>query len=535
MVIEQKVDNIMKLIQKSETEVTQALFYLKKCLCIPIQYEAKYVNVINHFISLIKQLKPVLTDLHISITWLSSAVEKAKNGEGYIIEKNSVDLLTKNCDELNRIVSIISDYQSSVFDELSNVEKNANNVRNILVQLNNDCNDILSDIGFILSEINQTLSQENYYAPDISSGVYRCDPTLLDTNCDNIDDLIDDVKKLYDQVEDEAQRNQDSVEQQNEQTENDHSQMPHDQGETETESKKVKVKKINKVDFSVITGDTVKPGESSAIDIFMYTNSQRSIIDQIIEKSKDKLVEATKTLSKVCVKQGSKVTVVISSEDAIIKDNSETIVWEGEILDFKFIYYVPSEYTKRKIDFSCEILFDGIHISRLYFSIKLNASKTVPIRFVRKDCKKAFVSYSHRDKERVIEQLVAIQNFAPHMRFWMDNQSMNAGDLWRDEIAKAIKKSDVFLLFWSVNSMKSGEVEKEWRYALDLERKKRLKYGARFISPVPLDEPSECPPPKELESLHFGDPSFDISIQDIDKINFLVNKAKHRNIILIGK
>ena len=112
---------------------------------------------------------------------------------------------------------------------------------------------------------------------------------------------------------------------------------------------------------------------------------------------------------------------------------------------------------------------------------------------------------------------------------------MNAGDLWRDEIAKAIKKSDVFLLFWSVNSMKSGEVEKEWRYALDLERKKRLKYGARFISPVPLDEPSECPPPKELESLHFGDPSFDISIQDIDKINFLVNKAKHRNIILIGK
>lgn len=42
MVIEQKVDNIMKLIQKSETEVTQALFYLKKCLCIPIQYEAKY-------------------------------------------------------------------------------------------------------------------------------------------------------------------------------------------------------------------------------------------------------------------------------------------------------------------------------------------------------------------------------------------------------------------------------------------------------------------------------------------------------------
>ena len=109
---------------------------------------------------------------------------------------------------------------------------------------------------------------------------------------------------------------------------------------------------------------------------------------------------------------------------------------------------------------------------------------------------------------------------------------MTAGDMWRSAIASAIREADVFLLFWSVSARESSEVRKEWEYALKLEQgaKRRRKNGARFISPVPLDKPSDCPPPEELGDLHFGDPSFDSDIEDIDNVSFWSESAKHKNI-----
>lgn len=292
---------------------------------------------------------------------------------------------------------------------------------------------------------------------------------------------------------------------------------------------KVKPQKINKADFSVVAPEKVKPGSSGLVDVLMYTKGQRAIVQRVIEQSKEKATEAARSAASVSVRQGSEVTVVISSEDAVISENSETLVWNGDALDFSFRFSVPEDYKKKQLDFSCHILFDGIHISRLYFSVPINAAKSVPIRFVRKDSKRAFVSYSHKDKQRVVDQLTAIQSVAPKLRFWMDSQSMSAGDLWRPSIKAAIKAADVFLLFWSRSSKESSEVRKEWEYALKLEQgRKRGKNGARFISPVPLDNPRDCPPPPELDDLHFGDPSFDAEVEHIEEVNFVVGKRCRR-------
>ena len=292
---------------------------------------------------------------------------------------------------------------------------------------------------------------------------------------------------------------------------------------------RVRPQKINKVDFSVVAPEKVKPGSSGLVDVLMYTKGQRAIVQRVIGQSKEKATEAARSAASVSVRQGSEVTVVISSEDAVISENSETLVWNGDALDFSFRFSVPEDYKKKQLDFSCRILFDGIHISRLYFSVPINAAKSAPIRFVRKDSKRAFVSYSHKDKQRVVDQLTAIQSVAPKLRFWMDSQSMSAGDLWRPSIKAAIKAADVFLLFWSRSSKESSEVRQEWEYALKLEQgKKRGKNGARFISPVPLDNPRDCPPPPELDDLHFGDPSFDAEVEHIEDVNFVVGKRGRR-------
>ena len=299
----------------------------------------------------------------------------------------------------------------------------------------------------------------------------------------------------------------------------------------ELSGQKVKVAKINKVDFSVVAPEKVKPGSSALVDILMYTKSQRKIVQKAIRQAKEKATEAARSAGSVSVRQGSCVTVVLSSDDAAVAEDSETLIWSGDALDFQFRFSLPEGYAKKQADFSCNILFDGIHITRLYFSIAVNSAKTVPVKFVRKDSKKAFVSYSHKDKQRVVEQLYAIQSVAPKLKFWMDSQSMAAGDSWRPAIVTAIKSADVFLLFWSLSAKESPEVRKEWEYALALEQApKRRRNGARFISPVPLDDPKDCPPPDELSDLHFGDPSFDADIEHIGDVHFIEGRAKARNI-----
>jgi len=63
---------------------------------------------------------------------------------------------------------------------------------------------------------------------------------------------------------------------------------------------------------------------------------------------------------------------------------------------------------------------------------------------------------------------------------------------------KKILDSDLFLLFWSTAASNSTWVKKELKFAL----KNR---GLDFIQPIPLEDPSSVPPPKELESKHFND------------------------------
>ena len=300
---------------------------------------------------------------------------------------------------------------------------------------------------------------------------------------------------------------------------------------SEPEKKPVKVKpaKVSKVEFSVVAPDEVKPGKSSVIDLLMYTRNQKAIVRRTIDQAKEKSSEAARSSGSVSVRQGSCVTALLFSDDIEIADGSRTMVWNGDALDFKFRVKPPEDYAKKEIDFGCCVQFDGIEITRLYFTVPVGLKKKVAVRFTRKDCRRAFVSYSHKDKLRVVEQLLAIQEVAPKLRFWMDNRSMTAGDMWRNAIASAIRNADVFLLFWSVSARDSSEVRKEWEYALKLEqsKKRRRKNGARFISPVPLDSPSECPPPEELEDLHFGDPSFDSDVENIEKVKIWAVKGKN--------
>ena len=251
------------------------------------------------------------------------------------------------------------------------------------------------------------------------------------------------------------------------------------------------------VNFSVLSPKAVKADSYGVINLHMYTDVQREVVEEAIRASNGLLSETRKDGFEVS--RGTSITARLESDQAEIKDSMETRIWNGKSLHFDFQFYVPKDYSQSQIAFTCYIECNGIPITRLNFITAVSRqpdSKALPAKVTKSDYKKAFISYSRKDEQRMLERVVGIQELAPEMKFWLDKQSLDAGDFWREEIKKAITISDVLLLFWSVPASQSKEVENEWTYALE-------KKGLSFIAPVPLDPPKICPPPAQLKELNF--------------------------------
>ena len=78
-----------------------------------------------------------------------------------------------------------------------------------------------------------------------------------------------------------------------------------------------------------------------------------------------------------------------------------------------------------------------------------------------------FVSYSHKDTERVISLIRKLQNLG--FRIWHDS-GVPVGADWREVIAPYLKRSNIIILFLSTNSINSYNVKEEFNYAYYLQK-----------------------------------------------------------------
>ncbi len=112
---------------------------------------------------------------------------------------------------------------------------------------------------------------------------------------------------------------------------------------------------------------------------------------------------------------------------------------------------------------------------------------------------KIFPSYSHLDLP-----IVAIfEDFARALGvgFTRDVIALRAGELWQPRLLELIQEADVFLLFWSSNSMRSPYCQQEWEHALTLRRPAFIK-PLFWEDPLPEDMTLGLPP-AALREIHF--------------------------------
>lgn len=143
---------------------------------------------------------------------------------------------------------------------------------------------------------------------------------------------------------------------------------------------------------------------------------------------------------------------------------------------------------------------DGIIVADVPLSVFVTPDESVAnapnVLTTQKLYDSIFCSYSHTDTV-IIERVERVYR-ALGLDFLRDVHTLRSGQHWSDEIYAMIDKANIFQLFWSHTAAQSQYVEKEWRYALKLNRDE-----VNFIRPVYWQAPMPDVP-SDLGHIHFA-------------------------------
>jgi len=253
---------------------------------------------------------------------------------------------------------------------------------------------------------------------------------------------------------------------------------------------------ISKVHFSALAPKKLTKGEYSMIDVVMYEDSCRKVVEEMIAEAEEPVKETRSGL--FAVEKEATVRIVLTSPDVDIEDNEEAAVWQGEYLHFSFAVEIPEDYAKRQVLFIATVYINDLIATRLKFVAKSWSLKEQKLEIIREDVLSAFVSYASQDRHRVATLIQGMKKARPDMDIFFDVESLRSREDWEQTLTTEIERRDILFLCWSTFARQSKWVETEWRYAL------RCK-GLECIEPIPIDPPTVCPPPDELKNKHFND------------------------------
>lgn len=256
--------------------------------------------------------------------------------------------------------------------------------------------------------------------------------------------------------------------------------------------------KRDDISFSVLAPESFKRDEYTVIDIYAFEEEFRHIVQRAkVERTRREGAIGETDGGCLQIKRGTKITVILESDVATLKQSVEQRVWSGKYVKFDFAVLVPADFKGNAMLFTATVYFDNVLATRINFTAYCQSFGTQYPKIERKDFRSAFISYASDDRKEVALVLQGMRRSRPDLEVFFDIETLQSGESWENKLYEEIDKRDVLYLFWSQRAKESEWVEREWRYALETK-------GLSGIEPMPLVKPKDCPPPQELSSLHFG-------------------------------
>ena len=256
----------------------------------------------------------------------------------------------------------------------------------------------------------------------------------------------------------------------------------------------------DRVEFRAYTPETIAPNSSCVVDVWACSPSQAAEVARLAASTTRSLQAGLR--KGMSITRGTLVTVRLNVEGLKVKGAAQSLLWDGEPGNLSFVVSAPADASLGPHATVARLLAGGIHIGELNFlltvAVKEASVEPREAQVQQKLCRSAFASYATSDRAEMLARVQGMKTVAPDIDIFVDALSLRAGEDWKARVEAEVMARESLLLFWSPHARDSRWVHHEWQFAL---RRK----GLRAIAPVPLADPRDAPPPRELRELHFND------------------------------
>lgn len=237
----------------------------------------------------------------------------------------------------------------------------------------------------------------------------------------------------------------------------------------------------------------VRPGSEFTAHFVAYVAEQEGEVRRILEKRSPR---STSHLGEaVCRwRHGTHVRVRLRARSLRIDPEEQEFVWVGGRNLLAFDVEVPEDAPEETVVLKFDVLIDELVVARLRMDLAIGAEADATIRHAPtvEPARTAFASYSSADRSRVLDRVDALTTDSG-IRFFMDCLDLHQGEEWKPDLAEAISRQELFVLFWSQHSAASPWVGWE----LDIAKAKKSR---EFIQVQALQP--DLAPPAGFEAVH---------------------------------
>lgn len=267
------------------------------------------------------------------------------------------------------------------------------------------------------------------------------------------------------------------------------------------------IKNKDLVDCSVFSPPAVAGGDTFLVQVFVHLPEQAEMAKQQAQDFDSEAKQLGVRSLGLPIERGTALTFSLSIPNLDVDDPIQQLVWNGRAESVQFGVTVPADVDQKTVIGTITVSQNSIPIGHLKFKLSITpaaastAKEPQPVGDAARVYRKAFVSYSSKDRQEVLKRVQGLA--VTGIEVFQDVLDLEPGDRWEKELYRNIDECDLFLLFWSTDAKESKWVLKEALYALERQGKDGL--NPPEIIPVIIEGPPPVSPPDELQHLHFND------------------------------
>lgn len=224
---------------------------------------------------------------------------------------------------------------------------------------------------------------------------------------------------------------------------------------------------LEEVYSSIFAPAEVKPKSWMLVQVYLHLFEETEKVKNLARESQ-KDAERRDYIPLQCrLKKGDEVDVQLNVyNEKLLVSESRKVVWRGSLTKCSFNVFVPEENQMDELLCVAMLCVNGVPVGEMRFITNIVAyPRRLNPEVIAHKFKKVFISYSHKDEEKVkfLHKGLEVGD-VPH---FFDRSYLRGGDIYPQVIHDYIESADLFILCWSKNASQSEYVQKERMQALE--------------------------------------------------------------------